>query len=156
VTESVRVCGKSTEIHIATLQRLLLKMDLKASSADTSLEELGPVGSVLRWEHLHEEALEDGHGDNYHLVHDFEFVEKVVRSPLCRRVWVIQKRFLAPRNLHFGSNQLWWECRELCASEKYPHGLPSLTEGSIKQQWDPLNVLQKRDAQIGIRPGNHM
>jgi hypothetical protein len=39
------------------------------------------------------------------------------------------------------------KCLGLCASEKYPHGLPRLMDGSIKQQWNPLNILQKRDAQ---------
>jgi hypothetical protein len=45
VVEGVHVCGKPTEIHNATLQRLLLKMDLKVSSTDMSREELRPNNS---------------------------------------------------------------------------------------------------------------
>jgi hypothetical protein len=38
---------------------------------------------------------------------------------------VLQERLLAPRVLHFGRKQLFWECNELCASETFPDGLPS-------------------------------
>jgi hypothetical protein len=36
----------------------------------------------------------------------------VEEAPLSNRAWVIQERLLAPRILHFGANQLFWECRE--------------------------------------------
>jgi hypothetical protein len=44
---------------------------------------------------------------------------------IIQRGWVLQERFLAPRVLHFARKQLFWECKELCASETYPYGLPS-------------------------------
>jgi hypothetical protein len=31
-------------------------------------------------------------------------------APLNTRAWVVQERILAPRVLHFGRNQLFWEC----------------------------------------------
>jgi hypothetical protein len=34
-------------------------------------------------------------------------------GPLNKRAWVAQERILAPRMLHFASNQLFWECNEL-------------------------------------------
>jgi hypothetical protein len=37
---------------------------------------------------------------------------------------VLQERLLAPRVLHFGRKQLFWECNELCASETFPDGQP--------------------------------
>jgi hypothetical protein len=37
---------------------------------------------------------------------------------------VLQERLLAPRVLHFGCKQLFWECNELCASETFPDGQP--------------------------------
>lgn len=49
----------------------------------------------------------------------------VVEEPLIRRAWVVQERLLAPRVLHFGSRQLFWEC-ELDASEDFPIGLPGV------------------------------
>lgn len=36
---------------------------------------------------------------------------------------MLQERLLAPRVLHFGRKQLFWECNELCACEMYPNGL---------------------------------
>ena len=48
----------------------------------------------------------------------------VVAAPLSSRAWVFQERLLAPRILHYGRNQLLWECHELDACETYPDGLP--------------------------------
>nr|POE88142.1 hypothetical protein CFP56_11371 [Quercus suber] len=43
--------------------------------------------------------------------------------PLFTRGWVVQERFLAPRNLHFGADRIWWECNELAlAEESFPTG----------------------------------
>jgi hypothetical protein len=39
------------------------------------------------------------------------------------RAWVFQERMLSRRILHFGSEQLHWECLEDQASEKFPEGL---------------------------------
>lgn len=82
----------------------------------------------------------DERAAGYHFIHDFEFIESVDRSPLCRRAWVTQERLLSPKIMHFGHNQIWWECRELCASETYPQGIPTQVDGSMKQKWDPLSV----------------
>ena len=53
--------------------------------------------------------------------------EQLDYAPLSRRGWVFQERWLAPRILHFGSDQLLWECSELNASEAYPRGIPEIT-----------------------------
>jgi hypothetical protein len=52
---------------------------------------------------------------------------EVSGSPLLRRAWVIQERLLAPRVVHFGAHQIFWECNALKACELYPSGL--LQEG---------------------------
>lgn len=41
-------------------------------------------------------------------------------SPLDERAWVLQERVLAPRQLHFCRSQVFWECRNLRASEALP------------------------------------
>jgi hypothetical protein len=65
----------------------------------------------------------------YQLV-DFDFwASQIQDQPLHRRGWVVQERLLAPRVLHFSSQQLIWECRELSAAEKYPSGLPLVLSG---------------------------
>ncbi|KAI1350956.1 heterokaryon incompatibility protein-domain-containing protein [Xylaria sp. FL0043] len=41
-------------------------------------------------------------------------------APLVQRGWVLQERVLALRSLHFTKNQIFWQCRELSASENFP------------------------------------
>ena len=38
-------------------------------------------------------------------------------SILATRAWVLQESLLAPRTLHFGSEQIFWECPNLCIAE---------------------------------------
>jgi hypothetical protein len=49
----------------------------------------------------------------------------ILQSPLNQRAWVIQERLLSPRILHFGENQLFWECSEREAWETFPDGTPT-------------------------------
>ena len=56
--------------------------------------------------------------------------EQLDQTPLSSRGWVFQERWLAPKVLHFGSDQLLWECCELNASEVYPRGIPEITCGA--------------------------
>ena len=53
----------------------------------------------------------------------------VGKAPLCRRAWVVQERYLARRNLHFGSESLFFECHEFEACEAFPGGLPDAFRG---------------------------
>jgi len=46
----------------------------------------------------------------------------IERAPLNTRGWVVQERALSPRTLHFGRDQIFWECGELRASEVFPLG----------------------------------
>lgn len=45
------------------------------------------------------------------------FEETVDRGPLNSRAWVFQERLLSRRILHYGKDQLHWECQETCLSE---------------------------------------
>ena len=66
---------------------------------------------------------------DFHLTGTFELVQekawtsRVDKAPLNRRAWVTQERFLSPRKLHFGRDQLLWECHQLQACEMLPLGL---------------------------------
>lgn len=66
---------------------------------------------------------------DFHLTGTFELVQekawtsRVDKAPLNKRAWVIQERFLSPRKLHFGRDQLLWECHQLQACEMLPLGL---------------------------------
>ena len=48
----------------------------------------------------------------------------VDHAPLTCRAWVVQERLLSRRVLHFGRQQVLWECQETQACETFPHGLP--------------------------------
>jgi hypothetical protein len=62
----------------------------------------------------------------YHVVPDSQtWARKLINQPLNQRCWVLQERILSPRVLHFGNEQLFWECREFVACETYPRGLPA-------------------------------
>ena len=61
----------------------------------------------------------------YTCLNSFYWRDSIGNAPLNQRGWVVQERLLAKRVLHFGKEQLFWECRELDACEVYPNGLPS-------------------------------
>lgn len=60
---------------------------------------------------------------------------RVDLAPLSLRSWVVQERFLAQRVLHFGKDQILWECAEKYASEQYPVRIPLLVKG-----WDEYSL----------------
>ena len=49
-------------------------------------------------------------------------------SELSSRGWVLQERLLARRIVHWGKYEVYWECRELDASERQPSKCVPLTE----------------------------
>jgi hypothetical protein len=69
-------------------------------------------------------GLPKGH---FNIYHEMLWRSDVAAAPLHKRAWVVQERLLAPRVLHFGREQLFWECHTMNACETYPDGLsPSL------------------------------
>jgi hypothetical protein len=58
-------------------------------------------------------------GDYYLVENDF-WIRDVDRAPLNTRGWVLQERLLAPRILHFGRNQLYWQCGLDALCEMFP------------------------------------
>lgn len=45
------------------------------------------------------------------------------KEPLVNRAWVVQERLLAPRIIHFGRAQVFWECGEAKCCETHPDGV---------------------------------
>ena len=70
--------------------------------------------------------------ETYVLVSTRPWDHQLDYAPLSRRGWVFQERWLTPRVLHFGSDQLLWECCELNASEVYPHGIPRISPSTYE------------------------
>ncbi|PQE07998.1 heterokaryon incompatibility protein [Rutstroemia sp. NJR-2017a BVV2] len=66
----------------------------------------------------------------------------LLESPLYKRGWVLQERFLSPRLLHFGEQQIFWRCQKLNASENFPQGIP-LREYHVDLQ-ELRNITQSR------------
>lgn len=62
----------------------------------------------------------------YLLCDGYIWQENIVKAPLNNRAWVVQERLLSPRILHFGRDQIAWECRESEACETFPNGLPAV------------------------------
>jgi hypothetical protein len=52
-------------------------------------------------------------------------------SPLAQRGWVFQERFLAPRTLHSGASQRFWECKRGIVCETIPREQAFLSNTSI-------------------------
>jgi hypothetical protein len=59
------------------------------------------------------------------LAYDASMVEEELeRVELNNRAWTLQERLLAPRVLHFGRRQLFWECQAQQACEMFPQQIP--------------------------------
>lgn len=50
--------------------------------------------------------------------------DRCFKLPLFQRAWVFQERILAPRSLHFGDAQIFWECQSQIFFETSPNGVP--------------------------------
>lgn len=59
----------------------------------------------------------------YYLVESSLWIREVDRAPLNSRGWVLQERLLSPRVLHFGRNQLFWQCGIDAFCEMFPKDL---------------------------------
>ena len=62
------------------------------------------------------------------------------------RAWALQERFLSPRHLHLGEQQMYWECNALKASETFPRGLPALL-------WEKVHT--KPSGAVHAQPPQH-
>ncbi|KAF7190432.1 hypothetical protein HII31_08146 [Pseudocercospora fuligena] len=72
-------------------------------------------------------------------------------SPLINRAWVMQERFLAPRVVHFGHQQVHWDCLEVSTSESLPNdfvlqGLNESSDDSKKALTDMTPVHSHRSS----------
>jgi hypothetical protein len=80
------------------------------------------------------------------LVSEFDIRNPLVDSPIAKRAWVIQERFLSPRVLHFTSDQLFWECAGTYACETFPHGVPQVYDNSTSWHYRaPVDLQQTND-----------
>lgn len=69
----------------------------------------------------------------------------VTGTQLAQRGWALQERLLAPRTIHFGRAQLYWECNEGVAFESLPHRIAPyskriqlLRADTDRRSWDGI------------------
>ena len=60
----------------------------------------------------------------YFIVEEDFARDELIGNPINRRGWVLQERLFSHRIVHFGPDQVFWECRQLLACETFPEGLP--------------------------------
>ncbi|KAH8882371.1 HET-domain-containing protein, partial [Thozetella sp. PMI_491] len=70
------------------------------------------------------------------------FTEDVERGSLARRAWCLQERVLARRILHFGKDQLHWECLSGCWSEALEETLKDL-EVTGAEEFGPKQIYSR-------------
>ena len=64
-----------------------------------------------------------------------------ITGPLTHRAWVLQERLLSPRILHFGGQQIMWQCRTrslaegFCDTDNPPvEGIPGAIESTLRKE----------------------
>ena len=102
--------------------------------------------------HVHSEL----YRPKYRLVEEGFLDDWFFNEPLLQRGWVFQERFLAPRMLHFGSRQVFWECDGLRACESFPTGLlPRLNQTSLATLRDHGNQSQNEETMSRVMGNYH-
>jgi hypothetical protein len=85
-----------------------------------------PTEVHIQWHNSQQDRTKEVAAFDYSVVLEANmWARKLTKEPLNRRGWILQERILPNRVLHFGSEQLFWECRESVACETYHHGLPA-------------------------------
>ncbi|KAK7962910.1 uncharacterized protein PG986_003735 [Apiospora aurea] len=94
--------------------------------------------------------------DKWCIVDPYFWWSEVTNTVLLSRGWVFQERYLAPRVLHFGTNQLLWECTTMDACEVYPRGLPDYVKSGghtdLKRLKLDDTVISSKAPQLSIGP----
>lgn len=69
-----------------------------------------------------------------------KWARQILASTLCTRGWIVQERLLAPRVVHFGKEQIFWECVENRTCEESAYGTLSgfRHERADFKKWDPF------------------
>jgi hypothetical protein len=123
----IQDCEKDKEKEIAFMYQVYSNatLNIAASDAidsnDTFLKSreprlLQPCQVNVNWK--------SGYRGAYACINPY-LLASVLESLLLERAWVVQERLLSARNLHFTKTQLFWECAEQQACERFPVGIIS-------------------------------
>jgi hypothetical protein len=78
-------------------------------------------------------------------------------EPLSSRGWTLQERLLSPRTLHYGTNQMYWECQECLLAEDGAYfqpdcrTLPTFRDLPLKEPSDGLAKLNISENALSTR-----
>ncbi len=88
--------------------------------------------------------------EKYAVIDTGLWADSLAQAPLNRRGWVLQERVLSHRILHFGAEQIFWECYEADACETHPNGLPlsMRTLGDRGEHRYIRNIKENHDSNI--------
>lgn len=89
-------------------------------------------------------------GEPYAIAYDDFWSMNLLNAPLNQRAWVLQERLLSPRTVHFGSEQIFWECRCRTACESYPKGMPKELINPHSKPWRLFDSLP--GSQVKLSP----
>jgi hypothetical protein len=91
-----------------------------------SLISIGLVRTLFQYMSIVTEGqeIQPGHFERFYFTDADVWSNGVSRSPLGKRAWCLQERFLSPRTIHFGEKELLFECQELFACSRFPEGIP--------------------------------
>jgi len=78
----------------------------------------------------------------WHVVDETFWTGRLYQQPLNQRAWVLQERLISPRMIHFGADQVYWECHEHHACEAYPKGPQAMHELRARKAVHP-DVIQE-------------
>jgi len=115
-----------------------------AQSGDTGLffdrdvQQLTPIKVEVTRSSLDESSGWPSPGTYLFGFHSLDLLSLVNSSPLNRRAWVAQERFLSPRILHFTRKVLAWECHQSYTHENYAK--TSVDTASIHPYSDPSSL----------------
>lgn len=86
----------------------------------------------------------------WRVIDPFFWWAEVTKTPLMKRGWVFPERFLAPRVLHFGAQQMLWECASMDACEIYPDGLIDYTQSIGHTRFKNLDAFISTTTQLRL------
>jgi hypothetical protein len=69
--------------------------------------------------------------------------DNLIRNSLSSRAWVLQESLPAPRTLHYGSEQMFWECKVLSTAESSLHPVIEISDSSSLWQWPSKKTIPR-------------
>ena len=114
-------CMKMADVYMNAF------LNISATSASSSQD--GLASSYELHPRIIQTGWDDGRAGHYRLIDPDFWRERVTDAEINTRGWVLQERVLAPRVLHFGFDQVLWECCELSAAEEFPDGMSATYTG---------------------------